>query len=167
MTEVRQLAEIADYADLHAALRARAEALNISRATLDDTAGLQDGYSGKVLAVPPVKGIGPRTLGLLLGGLAVKLILVEDLEQLDRVRSQLVPRAAQNPAACSASSGWKARKQSQKLAGRYLKERMAELASLGGRRRAESLTPAARRRIARLGGLARWARPRKADHVQR
>ena len=88
----RHLAEVRSYEDLQRALRERADALNVSRLTIDDASGLQSGYSAKLLAVRPSKRLGPATLPLLLGALGLKLLVVEDLEALERIRPKLVPR---------------------------------------------------------------------------
>jgi hypothetical protein len=74
-------AEACDYAQLHAALRARAEQLNASRATLDDETGLADGYCAKILAPKPTKGVITRiALEPILKGLRIRLIIVDDPE---------------------------------------------------------------------------------------
>jgi len=44
-----------DYPQLHAALRSRAEQLNVSPQTLDSESGLADGYLSKVLGPAPFK----------------------------------------------------------------------------------------------------------------
>ena len=46
-------AEVHDLSELHRALRERSEALNLSRNGLDALAGLETGYSAKVLAQNP------------------------------------------------------------------------------------------------------------------
>lgn len=70
------------YADLQPILRARADALGLSRVELDRIAGVPAGYSSKVLAEVPLRQLGPDTLGPMVGALAVKLIVVEDPEAL-------------------------------------------------------------------------------------
>ena len=51
MAEV--LAEVTDWLSLHRALRARAESLQVTRLGIDEGAGLQSGYAGKLLRDPP------------------------------------------------------------------------------------------------------------------
>jgi hypothetical protein len=51
-------------------------------------------YTAKLFAPHPIKGFGPISLGAIIGALAVKLIVAEDEEQLQRVRSRLVKRKA-------------------------------------------------------------------------
>lgn len=91
MTE-RQIAVVTDYDGLLAALRARAEELNVSRSTLDDVSGLQTGYAAKLLANPPMKSFGRVSLGPMLGALGVSLVLVEDPEQMARVATRMEER---------------------------------------------------------------------------
>jgi len=63
VTEPRRLATVRDYAELHLALRARAEELALSRTTLDEIAGLTPGHSSKLLAPRPIKFLGRVSLG--------------------------------------------------------------------------------------------------------
>jgi hypothetical protein len=86
------LAEVRDYDGLLEALRARRDALDISHECIDAVSGVQSGYTSKLLCKPPIKGLGRMSLGALLGALGLKLLVVEDVEQLERVRPRLVPR---------------------------------------------------------------------------
>ena len=72
------LGTISSYDDLHAALRRRADELKLSRRTIDDLAGLADGYVEKLLGPSQVKKLSVRSLGAILAALGVKLVLVED-----------------------------------------------------------------------------------------
>jgi hypothetical protein len=83
---------IRTYGDLLAALRDRRDELGITIETLDAVTGLAQGHVGKLLAVPPFKRLGPLSLEYVLGGLALKLTLSEDAEQLERVRPMLQKR---------------------------------------------------------------------------
>lgn len=87
------LAIVRDYSELHAALRARAEQLNVSRETIDNVAGFQQGYASKLLAGKPITIIGKWSFGTILAALGVKLILVEDPDAMARIKDRLVPRA--------------------------------------------------------------------------
>jgi hypothetical protein len=78
--------------DLVAAIRARRDELNVSHELLDDLAGLQSGYTSKLLAPEPMKGLGPMSLPALLGALGAALVLVEDSAQAERVRDRWTPR---------------------------------------------------------------------------
>ena len=89
---MRRIAVVSNYAELVSALRERAEALNISNMTIDLTSGLQSGYTSKVLSLRPKRTLGRLSLGLMLSTLGLRLIVVEDKEQLARVRGRLEPR---------------------------------------------------------------------------
>ena len=78
--------------DLVAAVRARRDELNIPHELIDHLAGFQSGYTSKLLAPEPMKGLGPMSLPGLLGALGVALVLVEDSAQADRVRDKWIPR---------------------------------------------------------------------------
>jgi hypothetical protein len=88
----RELAIVSEYSELHAALRRRMHELDISRETLNEIAGLQSGYSGKLLAPLPGRILGPISLGAILGALALKLVIIEDPAQLERLRPRLTKR---------------------------------------------------------------------------
>jgi hypothetical protein len=87
-------ADANDYLQLHAALRARAEQLNVSRQTLDFESGLADGYCSKVLGPKPIRGVITRTaLEPMLKALRLKLIIVDDPE-VAAMRGELPQRDA-------------------------------------------------------------------------
>jgi hypothetical protein len=90
---MRLLAVFSDYADLVAGLRARAEQLDVSNATLDEVAGLPTGYGGKVLGSAGKRTLGRISLGPLLAALGAKLALIEDPEGLARMRLRLTRRS--------------------------------------------------------------------------
>ena len=70
-----------DYPQLRAALRSRAEQLNVSPQTLDSESGLADGYLSKVLGPAPFKGVITKTaLEPVLKALRLRLIVVDDQE---------------------------------------------------------------------------------------
>jgi hypothetical protein len=89
---MRRLAVISDYSELIAALRARADALNISNLTIDLVSGMQSGYTSKCLAIRPRRTLGRLSLGLVLSTLGLKLAVLEDKEQLARMRPRLERR---------------------------------------------------------------------------
>ncbi len=86
----KPIGEVRDYAELLEVIRARQAALNITMQTLEEVAGLADRHASKILAPKPCRTLGMRSLGLILGALGLKLLVVEDLEQLERVRGRLV-----------------------------------------------------------------------------
>jgi hypothetical protein len=92
MIDGELLATVVDYAGLHSALRKRADDLGISRETLGDIAGTHGGHVNKILADPPQKNAGITTFGLLLQALGLKLLVVEDAEQMEKLKDRLIPR---------------------------------------------------------------------------
>lgn len=64
--------------ELIAALCARRDELNISHETIDNIAGLQSGYTSKLLAPNPIKNLGPMSFEALLGALGVAVVVVPD-----------------------------------------------------------------------------------------
>lgn len=89
---MRQLAEATDYNGLIAAIRNRADELQVAGETIDEVAGLPARYSAKLLGPNQVRRIGAVSLGPLLGALALKLIIVEDEDALRQYGSRLKRR---------------------------------------------------------------------------
>jgi hypothetical protein len=89
---IAELAEITDYTSLLAALRARADELEISRELLSELAGFPDRYASKLLSLKQVKRIGMTSLGSLLSALSLKLVAIVDDEALERNRERYIPR---------------------------------------------------------------------------
>lgn len=85
-------APIRDYSGLVQAIRDRREVLNVTNETLDGIAGLTSGYTSKLLAPTPIKNLGPMSFGSLLGALGMALIVVEDQEQIERVKTRWIKR---------------------------------------------------------------------------
>jgi|SRR4029077_9413974 hypothetical protein len=88
-TPLLVLAEAADYMQLVEALRARAEELAITRLEIDEIAGTPEGWASKVLTLSTMKALGLRSLGPILGALALKIVLVEDGPQRERVSKRV------------------------------------------------------------------------------
>jgi hypothetical protein len=93
---------IRSYSELRQVPSRRAHELDVSRLVLDEVAGLPSGYCGKVLGAGQVKTLGPISMGPILGALGLALVVVEDTEQLERVRPQLTKRKIRVAAAPSA-----------------------------------------------------------------
>lgn len=155
MTE-RRLAEVRDYDGLHRALRQRADELRVSRQDLDEVAGLQSGYAGKLLAPVPIKAIGRATLGPMLGALGLKLLLVEDAEALARIRGRIGARAKAKANAGASMPAHKRKRRRGKTWrgnrgwGQMMRARQLVLSSEGERRKR-----------ARTAARARWAKSRR------
>lgn len=149
----RHIADVLDYDGLVSAIRARAEELNISRNTIDDVAGLTPGYASKLLAAVPLKKIGAVSLGPLLGALGMRIVLVEDLEQMRRVAERMTKR---NAAQSRLLPDGKHLGVTVKISLRQLKK----LSRLGNDARSRSLSPRRRKLIARHAAQIRWERVR-------
>ncbi len=92
---VTPLATVRSYDDLHAALRARADALKVTRLGMDEVAGLPMGYCGTLLAPDKVKIVGKHSMGAILGVLGLMLLVIEDPEAMRRFTARL-PRRRMN-----------------------------------------------------------------------
>lgn len=78
--------------DLVAAVCDRRDYLNVPHELIDHLAGLQAGYTSKLLAPSRIKNFGAMSLPAVLGALGVALTLVEDSAAIERVRHLWVPR---------------------------------------------------------------------------
>jgi len=90
-------ASINDYDGLVAAIRARMCELGVTNETVDAIAGLQSGYTGKLLAPNATKHMGRMSLGVILQGLALKLIVVEDAEAAEKMKGRWIRREKAMP----------------------------------------------------------------------
>jgi hypothetical protein len=88
----RVLGEFADYHGQWAAIRARVDALGLTRLELDHLSGLPHGYCGKLLGAAKVRRFGKDSLGEMLGAIGCKLVLVEDPEATARVLARAKKR---------------------------------------------------------------------------
>lgn len=82
---------VRDPLELVQAFRARADLLDLPRELIDDLAGLARGHSSKLLATPPIKGIGPITMFPLAGALGFSIALIEDERRMVRINA--IPRS--------------------------------------------------------------------------
>jgi hypothetical protein len=88
------IGEARAYDELIELFRQRCAELGTSMETIDTIAGTSSRYVSKLLCSTPIKNLGPTSMGLLLGALAVKLVLVVDAPQLERIKSRLIPKAS-------------------------------------------------------------------------
>lgn len=158
LSEPRVIAEFCDYPGFVEALRARARELQI--AVSDDAnlaiMGLPSNYLSKLLRPKPVRRIGPHSMGPILGGFAVKLVMVEDEAALRRLR-MLSEKYGK---------GLKIRNDKLVRSGATYRLRyMRKLASKGGTTRAQRLTPAERSASARAAVMVRWRKPKKTVRI--
>jgi hypothetical protein len=146
------IAEIRSMADLHDAMRARFDALEISRLEIDAAAGLASGHAGKLLAPVPVRRFGDKTLWPVLETAGVKLCLVEDPDALARVTVKLKKRQ-RNAVRCVLAS--------RRTINAARAAVLQELTSKGGTARMQKLGPDGRKQFAKSGAAARWSKARK------
>lgn len=146
MSDERVIATIVDADDLIAAWNARRDHLALPVAEIDRLAGTPAGYAGKVLGPARIKGFGATSFGLINGALAVRLLMVEDPDQIDRILQHRETRK---------------RAPTQRLqVSKAIADHVARFyGARGGRARKRSLTAERRREIARMGAEARWRRP--------
>jgi hypothetical protein len=90
---IELLAEVRSYDDLLNALRARMASLNSSSETVDEVAGPREIFEQDPKP-DSAQWTRARQSWPGAGALGVKLVLVQDEEQFERVRSRLVPRNA-------------------------------------------------------------------------
>jgi hypothetical protein len=83
---------ISDYTEFVEAIRDRADELGMTRLELDHQAGIQSGYSGKLLSRNHIKGFGKLSLGPVLGALGLRLVLMEDTAQTQKIRARMTLR---------------------------------------------------------------------------
>jgi hypothetical protein len=154
------LAECRTYSELVQALRARSDALKLSRGALDFATGLQGGYCGKLLSPIPIRALGPLSLGAILTALGLKLQVVVDPEMVARIGARM------DHAVRAGSSG-----DSGLAMPRPKKRRYPKLGPDWGRlmraRQLVTQSPVERRRIAKAGGKAsaraRWRKPKGVE----
>lgn len=150
MTEV--VALISTYEDFHAALRARAEQLGVSRETIDAMAGLPSGYASKVLAPKPMKRIGPTSLPLLVPALGMQLALIEDPAAMQRLAKRRVQR-----------DGAQVRSDAVHLI--TSKRFLRKIGGIGGAASRSNLSKRKTRSLAQKAARARWAKHSPAKPV--
>ena len=135
----RILCEVRGRNDLHIALRARAETLSISRLTIDEIAGLSAGYSSKVLATEPLKGLTLDTAALIAPAMGLALALIETPESVARVQRRWTKRQSQKAnTAPIAASAWQ-------LAGELRREQCRKAGKASMRRLSRPERPAVER----------------------
>lgn len=150
-------ATVHDYAGLVAALRARKDELGISDATLDDLAGFQSGYTGKLLGPAQSKKLGGMSLGVMLDALGLTLRMESDAGKLARVQHRFSKRAENH-----------VRKRVmltvQKVDGAHRMTRATLcrlIGALGAKGYLAKVPPRQRRKHARNAARARWRRARE------
>lgn len=156
--------------ELIAALRDRAHELQLTHQTIDSVAGLQDGYTSKLLAPTPIKNLGPVSFEAMLGALGLAVVVVEDPEQVARVQNRWTKRErpARNPTllASALSMNQQIQITPDLQAQLQRKEYMKMLGAIGGKkggskggkRRLKTMGKRARQRAASHAARMRWAK---------
>jgi hypothetical protein len=145
--DVRVFASVDSLADIHAALRDRFEALEISRAEIDAAAGLADGYASKLLAAPPIKHFGLMSLFPTLQIAGLRLALIEDPAA--AARTAKLKKRVRHKVRCQPAG-------SARMVAATRPTVLRELGAKGGNARMAKLTPDGRRQLASRAAKARW-----------
>lgn len=143
---------ITNYDQFIEALRVRADKLGLTRETIDEVSGLQPGYSAKLLAPVPMKTLGKLSFGLMLQALGLAIVLVEDGDAMGRFAGQYSARKRVVRAPGT----------HEILSYRISRRKLKRMARLGGKKRAQILTPKQRSRSARKAAHALWRKRRRA-----
>lgn len=162
MSELRQIAVIADELDVVRLVRARLDEFNASRLELDDMAELPAGYSSKRTCDPPLHYYGPEAFWNTLQALGIALIAVEDPAATARFAERMAKRVSSNVRDSRAPPsmtyfGVLRRKQRRdalirKIPWLMTPERARELSKLA----IGSMTKAERTKRAKIAAKARW-----------
>lgn len=175
---LRQIAVIADELDLVRVLRARAELLQVSRATIDQLCGWKSGQAAKYLSDPPVRGLSLESLITLSAGLGAALVLVEHDQSMVYIAKRTRKREQKAVRAYGQASMFNrraARRIIQHFGAIGGAERALQLessarckiAAKGGRARRRALDRAARKAIASQAATTRWERVRAAVQIRK
>jgi hypothetical protein len=161
----RMLGTFTTLKELQVLARARAEELALSRDTINKIAGFADGHANKLLSPQPAKKIGERSLPLLLGALALKLVVIDDPQQREQIFQRYTPR---NPRLCAHAAAPIAFTLSRRFMraigkkgglGRKKKlsaKRLTQIARAAGKRSRATMTARRASELARRAALIRW-----------
>jgi hypothetical protein len=142
--ERRQLAVVSGYQGIIAACKARKEELGISDAEFEEASGLTRGHWSKITGY--IKVLGPLTMGKVLRGLGLDLIVSENVELTAKVREACASRnenqVRKRPVLAKASGA--------DFPYLFTSKNGSEMAL----KRAAALTPSRRRAIARKAARA-------------
>jgi hypothetical protein len=148
---MQELATVTDYNGLIEALKARQAEIGITNATLEALTGLQPGYVGTLFGSSRGRSLGGTSFGLLLGGLAVKMIIVVDLDAARRMEKRWEQR--ERPLMLNGA-------QHKLIEIKFTRRHMKKIAKKSRAARMEKMTPAQRRRVARKAAKSRWKQHR-------
>lgn len=153
---IRSMGELLD------AMRARRDHLDISHETIDAISGVPDGYTSKLMAPNPIKNLGFKSLGPVLGALGMALVPIEDPEAMAKVQRRWAKRGPSGPR--SRVAPWSA----GIVAGitPEFHNHLKSIASSGGVARMKRLGKRARSRLAKRANAIRWAKQAVAVEIQ-
>lgn len=157
--------DVRDYDQLVFAIRARMQSLGATNQSVDETAGLQSGYIGKILGPAQVKKFGAVSLGPTLGALGLKLVVTTDEDANPKYLEKVSTRARAAPIPSRLSMAAQTRMVLGLSKDIVIKNLMSELgkkgASKGGTLRMMGLSKEKRRRLAQKAAAARWKKAKK------
>lgn len=159
--------EVSNEPQLHAMLRAIADARHIARRTIDDIAGLTPGHTEKLLAQVPLKRIGMDTLFPLAWALGVRIVLEDDPANLARIADLVNGKVMIRDSASRGSMRVKTAAVLAKHAARQVSKQRQQLSRLGNEARTRKLSKRRRRSIARHAAITRHKRERAARAAAR
>jgi hypothetical protein len=136
------LAEFTDYDGMLAAVRARVNELQVNGERFDEFAGLPRGYLSKLIGIRPSRGLGKLSLGLVMNGLGMSLLAIENQEATARLKNRLLPR----------NQSYVRSAPSIVLTVRFFQK----IGRKGARARINNSTAEQRRKWARRAAIARW-----------
>jgi hypothetical protein len=148
------LAEVSDYESFVEVMREVSTRRQLTREGLDRVAGLASGYAGKLLAQPPMKALGPASMGPTCGALGIKLFVVEDKEAIERFRALVEANKGIRP---TSSATRLVSPEVAKLVEARVQAILQRARRKGGKARQASMTPAERSEAARHAARERWA----------
>lgn len=139
------------YDQLIAACRARSRELQMSFEIIDHIAGWPTRYGAKLFAVPSMRTLGPLSLGLALGTLALKLVVIEDPEALEQIRKRVTKPGRTLPMLTADAH--------KVITVKFSRRRLKMLSKLAAKARVKKIPARKRSRLARKAAKARWAKP--------
>lgn len=148
--------------ELVEAIRRRRDELNISHETIDTIAGLQSGYTSKLLGPLQLKGFSHMSLGAVLGALGIGLVVIEDPEAVAKVcnrwQKRKRPQRLQPSISLSMPNEVPSEMQitPELQAQLAIKVRMRAMGLRGNLKRNQRLSPWKRKVLARRAAKARW-----------
>lgn len=152
MTEA--LATATDYDSFIEALRAVKAHRGLSDATVDELGGLTRGHTEKVLGPSRSKNLSPMVLDTLLGVLAAKLVLVDDVEATKRMEDRWERRDEKRVRGDAHRVSMRMVERAKPAVFRQMSQKAAEA-------RKSKISPKKRQKIARKASRTRWRKERE------